>query len=277
MPKSLKEMREDIDAIDENIHKLLMKRAEIVSEVGKYKEALNKGVKGANNIRVDREFDILKSLLFRHQGIFPINSIIRIWREIISASLRLEGEFSVVSYTKKGDLEILKLIEEHYGTYSKLEMVGSPFQALKKVDDGKATIAVLSLLPDNENRYWWTNISSKLKVITRLPMMKDLAVANADAVVLSKSEYTPTNSDASLIKFETKKSMSKTSFKSAVLAMGFKWNNFEGSSTIETGRIVHLVSVDEYVSFDDSRIKSILEKYPQIVGVELLGWYPVIR
>jgi chorismate mutase/prephenate dehydratase len=67
-------LRAELDRLDDAVHDLLMRRAEVVQQVG----AL--GVKGAVPLRPGREASIVRRLLARHRGAFPAAGIVRLWR-----------------------------------------------------------------------------------------------------------------------------------------------------------------------------------------------------
>ncbi|MBF0183723.1 MAG: prephenate dehydratase [Magnetococcales bacterium] len=90
---TLESLRQAIDQIDDRIHDLLMERAERVRQVGEWKE---KQGSDAPFYRPDREANIHRRLEARHQGPLPVAALHRIYREIISASLNLERQLSVV-------------------------------------------------------------------------------------------------------------------------------------------------------------------------------------
>ena len=91
--KTLEELRREIDAIDDQLHDLLMRRTEIVEGVTAAKQG------DAIKIRPAREAKIVYRLLARHKGAFPKRELVRIWREIIVATLGAEGPFSAGVYT----------------------------------------------------------------------------------------------------------------------------------------------------------------------------------
>ena len=65
-------LRQEIDAIDNSIHDLIMKRTRVVERVRKAKH--NDKIK----IRPAREAEILYRLLVRHEGPFPKQELARI-------------------------------------------------------------------------------------------------------------------------------------------------------------------------------------------------------
>jgi len=89
----LKNLRGDIDAIDEEILNLLNRRARIVIEVA--------GIKRKENTRFyspEREKEILQRLISLNKGPFPNSAIKPLFREILSASLSLEQPLKVAYF-----------------------------------------------------------------------------------------------------------------------------------------------------------------------------------
>jgi chorismate mutase/prephenate dehydratase len=87
----LKKYRDNIDAIDIKILKLLNHRAEIAKSVAEYKKASNNTL----IFRPDRESQILKKLRSLNNGPLDSTHIHNIYREIISACLSLETNLNV--------------------------------------------------------------------------------------------------------------------------------------------------------------------------------------
>ena len=84
--KSLDKLRQEIDKIDETIHSAIIRRAEIVEQIGSFKAG-----KGMPALRPAREAEILRRLVSRHQGRFPKTALLRIWREMIGAMVAIEA------------------------------------------------------------------------------------------------------------------------------------------------------------------------------------------
>ena len=86
----LKELRAEIDAIDDRILELLNRRAKAAIEVGSIKTERN-----LTFYVPEREVEILRRLTAANDGPFPNDGLKAIYREIISASLALEKPLSV--------------------------------------------------------------------------------------------------------------------------------------------------------------------------------------
>ena len=92
----LTEIRRKIDALDEQLLKLLSERADLVHEVGLVKRA-----EGTEIYAPEREEMVLRSLVAKNvelKGRLPEKSIRAIYREIMSASLALEKELTIAYF-----------------------------------------------------------------------------------------------------------------------------------------------------------------------------------
>jgi chorismate mutase/prephenate dehydratase len=105
----MKELREEIDALDDQILSLLNRRARAAIDVGKIKED--------QNLRFyvpEREVGILRRLTAKNPGPFPNEALKAIYREIISASLSLEKPLSVAFLGPKATFTHLACLK-HFG------------------------------------------------------------------------------------------------------------------------------------------------------------------
>ncbi|MGB6411622.1 MAG: chorismate mutase, partial [Candidatus Deferrimicrobiaceae bacterium] len=105
----MKELREEIDTLDDQILSLLNRRAKAAIEVGKIKED--------QNLRFyvpEREVEILRRLTAQNPGPFPNEALKAIYREIISASLSLEKPLSVAFLGPKATFTHLACLK-HFG------------------------------------------------------------------------------------------------------------------------------------------------------------------
>jgi chorismate mutase/prephenate dehydratase len=86
----LKKLRKAIDSLDSQMLRLLNKRAEIILEVGKIKQKAKKSV-----YVPEREKDVYAGLVSKNKGPISNDSLKAIFREVMSASLRLERPLKI--------------------------------------------------------------------------------------------------------------------------------------------------------------------------------------
>ena len=90
-PSDLANRRAEIDQYDREIHTLLQKRAKVVFGVMRAKAAATAAGEPTPPFRPGREAEVLRKLVAQHDGDFPIPSLLRIWREIISGATRMQA------------------------------------------------------------------------------------------------------------------------------------------------------------------------------------------
>jgi chorismate mutase/prephenate dehydratase len=105
----LKDLRAEIDRLDDEILSLLNRRAQAVVEVGK--------IKSERNLRFyvpEREVEILRRISTANPGPFPNDALKAVYREIISASLSLEKPLSVAFLGPRATFTHLACLK-HFG------------------------------------------------------------------------------------------------------------------------------------------------------------------
>src|ERR1700742_4684258 len=90
-PPSLQDLRQEIDAIDEQVHHLLMGRGDIIDRLIQVKKTQEVG----SAFRPAREAGMMRRLVERHRGILPLDTVESIWRVIIATFTYVQAPFSV--------------------------------------------------------------------------------------------------------------------------------------------------------------------------------------
>ncbi|MDD2705555.1 MAG: chorismate mutase, partial [Acidocella sp.] len=148
----LGQLRAQLDALDDQIHDLLMQRARIVESVA------TEGGKKGTKIRPGREAVILRRLLARHEGALPQQAIIRLWREIFGAALIIEGGQTMAVCDGEGGETRLALAREHFGPLTPVRRHHNPSQTLADLArEGGAQLAILPPLAEDDEAHggWW--------------------------------------------------------------------------------------------------------------------------
>ena len=187
--RELEALRAELDRVDDGLHDQLMRRAEVVAQVG----AL--GAKGRVPLRPGREASILRRLVGRNAGALAPATLVRVWREMLAGSSAQQNAMRVVV----GEAGLLPAVCEHFGALTTAEVV-SPPAAIAQLRDGAATLAVLPL-PSAEVG-WWTELLDRsrwpqLHVVARLPFWARPGMI--EALVLSTAEPDPSGQDRSLV------------------------------------------------------------------------------
>ncbi|HEX6118624.1 MAG TPA: chorismate mutase [Dongiaceae bacterium] len=212
--KQLAALRAEIDAVDSQLHDLLMRRTDLAVRVGEVKARVQPlggtPADGAKFIRPAREALILRRLVARHQGRLPKAVVVRMWREMISALLQVEGPFVVAVQAPKGDTALWDLARDHYGSRVRITPLPGNADVLKAVARGKATVGILPIPRAGERNPWWPHLLAKdggaAHVMGRLPFgdIGNVRVPKAEAMVIGRAPNEPTGDDRSWIALSLK-------------------------------------------------------------------------
>lgn len=267
-----------------------MRRAALAEHIGALKDnsALADGTALAGAyLRPGREAVVLRRLVARHSGSFPLPSLVRLWREIMSSLLRLQGPFSVAVFTgpdKPGFWPgFWDVARDHYGSTTPMIACQSPLQVLREVTEGRATVGVLPFPEEGEAAPWWPFIANtrgnEPKVISRLPFLVNHGSAGrgqVSAVALACVTPEETGDDRSLLTAELVEELSRARLIGALTAVGLSpiWQA-SGPSQGSQGGGLYLLETEGFVSPDDPRLAKLAEALGSALNrVTVLGAYP---
>src|SRR6201991_5273247 len=147
-PPSLAELRKEIDAIDEGVHRLLMQRGDIIDRLIRVKQTQEVG----SAFRPAREADMMRRLVERHRGILPIDTIESIWRVIISTFTYVQAPFSMHADISVGESTMRDSARFHFGFTVPYV---SHFSAAAAVDAVAKSKGDMALVPATSSRAAW--------------------------------------------------------------------------------------------------------------------------
>ena len=242
-------LRAELDRIDNTVHDLLIKRAEIVEYVAR------SGKPAA--FRPGREASIIRRLLARHKGSLPPVSLVRIWRELLAGTTTMQGGFSLAVCDSDHGTSFTQLAREHFGALTPLRSYTSAGQALVDVSQGVASVAVLPYPSESDN--WWVALlhhEPRLHIIGRLPFWNprpDGAPA-AQALVVASTPSDASEDDRSFLGMECDSDVSRARLSGELTAAGLKPETMvlvrqQGSPIANV-----LVEVEGYLADDDARL-----------------------
>ena len=193
---SLSDLRNEIDEIDKKLHDLLMRRVEIGREVAKAKTDEDSGP----NLRPGREAQIIRGLAARNNGPLSMGSVVRIWREILSANLNQQIEIRAA--TLPSDTDFQGLATEYVGTTSKLLYLDNIEEVIQCVAKGDAEIGILPDLNLSVHGRWWPKLinlckNRKLNIISHLPVATNRA-KKPGAFIIAAQEPEISGNDTSV-------------------------------------------------------------------------------
>jgi len=89
--RALAELRERIDTIDAEMHRLLIERGQVIDELIHVKGTSRPGAA----FRPGREADMMRRMVARHSSVLPLITVEHLWREIITTFTRMQAPFDV--------------------------------------------------------------------------------------------------------------------------------------------------------------------------------------
>jgi chorismate mutase len=179
---SLDEVRGRIDSIDAELLRLIDERAGLAGVVKAAKAAA--GDADRFGLRPGRETMLLRNLLARPRAGASHGLVVRIWRELIGASLCVQGPFHLAVWGGRDPARVTELTRHRFGAAPPLSAVTRPEDAIA-VAKTPWGVGVCALTPDTP---WWGRLLAepRLKVFAALPClaawgpMAALAVAEVD-------------------------------------------------------------------------------------------------
>jgi chorismate mutase / prephenate dehydratase len=269
-PRTLKTLRQRIDAIDDGLHELLMERAAAVAEISLAKKAEKLAAQDPG-----REAEILKRLAARHKGPFPRAAMIRIWREIVGSAIAQQADLPVAVAVPDDDPGIWDLARDHYGSQMPMTPYKSSGEVLRALAEGHASAAVVAVPGDGAGDSWWRALASGNegpRVTARLPWDKrGNARGERDAFVLSRIPGAPAG-DRSVYALEIRDEMSRSGLAGA-LAGGSAAVALLALTRAED-RFWGLMDFDAFLPPGDERLDRMLAPLGERVAhVSALGFY----
>src|SRR5207302_401374 len=147
---------------------------------------------GAIMWRPQREAEILRRLVARHRGGFPPGAVVRIWREIMSAMLALEGRFSVAVCAPPEPSTFWDMTRDHFGTSASVTTYQAAGAVMRAVTDDPTIVGVLPWPRDEEPDPWWRYLPGDEigpRIVARLPFTG--GDPNDSALVVARAALEP--------------------------------------------------------------------------------------
>ncbi len=139
--KTIQDFRKAIDRIDDEILRLLNERSHNVIEIGKIK--VQSGF-GAHLHTPGREAEVVERLIRQNSGPFPNEAVRPVYREIMSASLSLEGPQKVAYLGPRATFTHLACIQK-FGESAQYIPVSSIKEVFDEVERGRAHFGVVPI------------------------------------------------------------------------------------------------------------------------------------
>jgi chorismate mutase len=193
---TLADLRTQIDALDAELLRLVDARAALGKAIGEAKAGEGNANAQVSLLRPDREAMLIRKLIAMPRQAASENVVVRIWRELISENLRIQGAASngglhLNLSTAEHSKEVLVWARERFGFAPSFGYVNDATAAIQAARDVRH-ISVLSL--DPRGGAWWARLLAepKVRIIAALP---ELSSARPHAVALASITPEPTGDD----------------------------------------------------------------------------------
>ena len=242
LPSPLNALRQEIDRIDEAMHRLLMQRGSIIDRLIAVKGTAESG----SAFRPGREADMMRMLVERHEGRLPFSAVEHIWRTIIATFTHVQAPYTV-HVDGRGDAGPMRdLARFQMGFDVPLAMHSSPEAVIEAVAASAGDLGLIALDRPHESAWWHTlGEPGQPQVMARLPfLIYPERPAGTPALVVAKPLGAAAVTDVTVVAVERPTRLSPValaSFSAHLIA-----------ETVERGRWQALIGVEGGAIPDDT-------------------------
>jgi chorismate mutase / prephenate dehydratase len=254
---SLETLRQEIDAIDGELHGLIRRRASLVGQISAAKTA------GGLAMRPGREAQVLRKRLAAHDGAFPVAAIYRMWREMISAFALMQTKNLRIAVCRPADQPgYWDVARDHFGCQIPMVAYESPAQVLAEVRANPATVGVVPAPIEADTAAWWPLLASGEatlpNVVARLPflVMPNARARDISALMLARTEPEESGDDRALLVLQAPSGISRNRIAGALAKAGLP--AFTSALDRVAGGMHHyLLELPGVIADDDGRLRGV--------------------
>ncbi|MCC8429804.1 chorismate mutase [Reyranella aquatilis] len=254
---NLEILRQEIDAIDTELHGLIRRRSEVVANISSTKPA------GGLALRPGREAQVLRKRLASHDGQFPAGAVYRMWREMMSAFTLIQTPGLKIAICRPTDQPgYWDLARDHFGCQIPFVAHDTPAGVLAAVRAGTTTIGVVPAPIEADSAPWWPLLAGKdttlPTVVARLPFlsMPNARARGISAFVLARIDAEPSGSDRALVAIEAKNGLSRDRIATALAKAGLPAFT-SALDQVLAGVHHYLVEVPGVIADEDPRLRDL--------------------
>ncbi len=270
--KPLSDVRREIDAIDARMHDLLMERTELVRQVAEAKAqaASDAGEGSFIAFRPGREAEVLRALAARHEGPLPLAVVFRLWREIMSAKIRLQGPLRVEVFGGSDPLRLWDLARGYYGSFTPMNLREEAMDVLRRVSKDRSVIGILPA-PEPGSDVWWAMLgrgdTAPVRVVACLPFLTEPGMM-PEAYAVAQADFEETGADTSLAVLSFSEAVSAGAVETLLEEAGLTGSVY--LRTEQNGQYFALIGLTGFISAGDGRLETLYNR-DGIDGVQLIG------
>jgi chorismate mutase/prephenate dehydratase len=262
-PSSRSDLAAQLDALDDKLHDLLIKKAALVEQAPLSGPA--------------QQTITLRRLAARHEGGLPLASLVRIWREISASMPARATQVHVFAGEKVADYR--DLARAYFGSLAQMESHPSASAVIHACASDAQAFGLVPPPDSDENaRPWWAQLTPSgqtgPRVIARLPLIAQ-DNAQSGAYAIGTFEQEPTGSDTTLVILEVRSDLSRTKLQALMKDVGLEAQLVAvGRDSARSSSRLHLLEISGFIRSDDSRLGTLLEQAGEtIVRLVCVGGY----
>lgn len=162
-------LRQNIDRIDESVHRLLIERGAIIENLIATKARQG----GGSAFRPGREAEMMRRLVQRHTGLLPLDTIESIWRTIIGTFTYVQSNYAVHVDVSAGDAAMRDSARFHFGFTAPYVPHHGPQAVIDAVESSVGDLGLLRVAGGVGDGAWWARLTEPAapKIIARLPFV----------------------------------------------------------------------------------------------------------
>jgi len=195
--RKLAELRDTIDAIDAEMHRLLVERGTIIDALIQTKGTEKTGAA----FRPGREAAMMRRLVARHRGELPITTVEHIWREIITTFTRMQSPFDVATDGLANPDRMRDLARFYFGFSVELICLGDASAVVAHVA-ATGDLGIVARDQDPDVGAWWRALAkpSGPQIMAVLPYIEiPRRPADLPAFVISPRLSDPATPDIRIL------------------------------------------------------------------------------
>jgi len=266
---SIDALRAEIDDLDAKLLALIAARMSVARRI-----AVSKGSEPI--IYPGREAEILRKILTKVPKELSAQAVVRIWRELISESIRQQGHFEVAICAPERSVAYWDLARNHFGSGAAMRLYESHRQVLGIVSSKPSAIGLLPMPRDNESDPWWVFLGNEragaVHVVGRLPIIG--ASKSLGAVIVASIPFDGSTCDCTWLSIETKESMTRDLLLKNLTDSGFQ-ARILATYFAKAESCHYLVEVESTVNRDDLSLKAFEKNLELAISINPIGNYAV--
>lgn len=268
-------IRQRIDTLDNQIHDLLMERADLIMQISEEKKK-----QGIQIVQPAREARMIRRLISRHREPLPEEAIVRIWRELVSCVSLLQTGLSVAVCLPPDMPDYWDMARDYFGSVLPMQKTQTPQAALNLVIDGKVTFAVLPYPESDQQTPWWPQLlepmADGVHIVQRLPYgdKENYSYNNHPALIVAKAGFDTSDDDHSFIGLDISSAISRARIVDKARETGFTTLSICAAPGQQGARSRHLLEVSEFVGRDSDKLKELMASLDPDGRARVIGGYP---